>query len=65
MGSAGVPDPQLHHRLLKRPAGQKATTKRPAGNAGLVRPPAPQVSESTPSVLLRRKHERQKAFWQL
>lgn len=58
--SAGVPNPQLHQKIVKRPA-----MKRPAGNAGIAQPPAPDAADPTCSVLLRNKHERGKTFWQL
>ena len=44
--SAGVPNPQLHQKIVKRPA-----MKRPAGNAGIAQPPAPDAADPTCSVL--------------
>eukprot|EP00974_Lingulodinium_polyedra_P113433 10980920-Lingulodinium_polyedra.AAC.1 len=33
LGHAGVPDPQRHQKVVKRPAGKRAVMMRPAGIA--------------------------------
>eukprot|EP00974_Lingulodinium_polyedra_P060733 5855004-Lingulodinium_polyedra.AAC.1 len=60
LGHAGVPDPQRHRKVVKRPAGKRAVMMRLVGTA-----PAPVDSDSGASVSLRRKKERGHAFWQV